>query len=348
MITCLLFLVMGIVSAADNNSTDDTLKTDDGKGNEIVEIQDVEVMNENPKATITVRFVNAVTGEEYGIISNTLAQGGSWGIGKGQFNNMIANHKTFKMDGYMYTFTYWSGDNGIVDGTQLLYCTGKDYTATFYANYDKELLGRLTFILNDEHGNNGVQTTYTDEADYKFTFNDPSDVEEGYRFLHYENAKTGEIYNPGDVFSMPYSAFQGQDVTVEMNTIYEKIADDNPVNDTNNTEVNGTDTNNNTNGTTTNNNTTSNETNETTTNNNTDNKETDGNGTSIDNSGDDNKKTNDTDDNIKKKVGDPDKNNDDNITATLSKHKTAIAFTGLVCLVIIISCALIYTRRYDH
>ena len=272
---------------------------------------------------------------------------------------MIANHKTFKMDGYMYTFTYWSGDNGIVDGTQLLYCTGKDYTATFYANYDKELLGRLTFILNDEHGNNGVQTTYTDEADYKFTFNDPSDVEEGYRFLHYENAKTGEIYNPGDVFSMPYSAFQGQDVTVEMNAIYEKIADDNPVNDTNNTEVNGTGTNNNTNGTTTNNNTgvngtgtnnntTSNETNETTTKNNTDNKETDGNGTSIDNSGDDNKKTNDTDDNIKKKVGDPDKNNDDNITATLSKHKTAIAFTGLVCLVIIILCALIYTRRYDH
>ena len=330
---------MGIVSAADNNSTGDTLKTDDGKGNEIVEIQDVEVMNENPKATITVRFVNAVTGEEYGSISNTLAQGGSWGIGKGQFDNMIANHKTFKMDGYMYTFTYWSGDNGIVDGTQLLYCTGKDYTATFYANYDKELLGRLTFILNDEHGNNGVRTTYTDEADYKFTFNNASDVEEGYRFLHYENAKTGEIYNPGDVFSMPYSAFQGQDVTVEMNAIYEKIADDNPVNDTNNTEVNGTGTNNNT---------TSNEINETTTKNNTDNKETDGNGTSIDNSGDDNKKTNDTDDNIKKKVGDPDKNNDDNITATLSKHKTAIAFTGLVCLVIIILCALIYTKRYDH
>ena len=173
------------------------------------------------------------------------------------------------------------------------------------------------------------------------------------RFLHYENAKTGEIYNPGDVFSMPYSAFQGHDVTVEMNAIYEKIADDNPVNDTNNTEVNGTGTNNNTtsnetNETTTNNNTTSNETNETTTKNNTDNKETDGNGTSIDNSGDDNKKTNDTDDNIKKKVGDPDKNNDDNITATLSKHKTAIAFTGLVCLVIIILYALIYTRRYDH
>ena len=74
MITCLLFLVMGIVSAADNNSTGDTLKTDDGKGNEIVEIQDVEVMNENPKATITVRFVNAVTGEVYGSISNSLAQ----------------------------------------------------------------------------------------------------------------------------------------------------------------------------------------------------------------------------------------------------------------------------------
>ena len=310
-------------------------------------------MNENPKATLTVRFVNAVTGEEYGSISNTLAQGGSWGIGKGQFDNMIADHKTFKMNGYMYTFTYWSGDNGIVDGTQLLYCTGKDYTATFYANYDKELLGRLTFILNDEHGNNGVQTTYTEEADYKFTFKDPSDVEEGYRFLHYENTKTGEIYNPGDVFSMPYSEFQDQDVTVEMNEIYEKIADDNPVNDTNNTEVNGTGTNNNTtsnetNETTTNNNTTSNETNGTTAKNNTDNKETDGNGTSIDNSGDDNKKTNDTDDNIKKKVGDPDKNNDDNITATLSKHKTAIAFTGLVCLVIIILCALKYTRRYDH
>ena len=73
-IFCLLFLVVGIVSAADNNSTDDTLKTDEDNDNEIVEIQE---SNENPKSTITVNFVNAVTGEEYGSLSNTLAQGGS-------------------------------------------------------------------------------------------------------------------------------------------------------------------------------------------------------------------------------------------------------------------------------
>ena len=161
-------------------------------------------------------------------------------MGMGKFNNMIANHKTFKMDGYKYTFTYWSGDNGIVDSTQLLYCTGDDYTVTYYANYNKELLGRLTFIVNDEHGHNGHQMTYNDEADYKFTFKDPVDVDEGYEFMYYEHAKTGEKYNPGDIFTMQYSEFQCQDVTVEMNAIYKKIADDTPVNDTNGTGDNGT------------------------------------------------------------------------------------------------------------
>lgn len=327
---CLLFLVVGIVSAADNNSTDDTLKTDEDNGNEIVEILE-DASNENPKSTITVNFVNAVTGEEYGSLSNTLAQGGSWGMGMGKFNNMIANHKTFKMDGYKYTFTHWSGDNGVVDSTQLLYCTGEDYTVTFYANYDKELLGRLTFIVNDEHGHNGHQMTYNDEADYKFTFKDPVDVEEGYTFLYYEDAKTGEIYNPGDVFSMLYSEFQGQDVTVEMNAIYEKIAEDEPVNDTNGTGDNGTDIDNNTsdNG---------NETNGTVIDNGIGENETDDNGTVIDNGADDNEQS-----------GNDSANSDEgNVTSILSKNKTAIAFTGLVFLVIVMISVLIYTRRNEH
>lgn len=331
---CLLFLVVGIVSAADNNSTGDTLKIDDDNGKEIVEIQDEKVVNENPKSTITVKFVNAVTGEEYGSLSNTLAQGGSWGMGMGKFNNMIANHKTFKMDGYKYTFTHWSGDNGVVDSTQLLYCTGEDYTVTFYANYDKELLGRLTFIVNDEHGHNGHQMTYNDEADYKFTFKDPVDVEEGYKFLYYEHAKTGEKYNPGDVFSMLYSEFQGQDVTVEVNAIYEKIAEDEPVNDTNGTGDNGTVIDN------------------STTN------ETDDNTTVIDNgnaknqtdtnSADDNKQADEIDDNDKQSGNDSAKGDEGNITSALSKHKTAIAFTGLVFLVIVMISVLIYTRRNEN
>ena len=337
-IFCLLFLVVGIVSAADNNSTDDTLKTDEDNGNEIVEILE-DASNENPKSTITVRFVNAVTGEEYGSLSNTLAQGGSWGMGMGKFNNMIANHKTFKMDGYKYTFTHWSGDNGVVDSTQLLYCTGEDYTVTFYANYDKELLGRLTFIVNDEHGHNGHQMTYNDEADYKFTFKDPVDVEEGYKFLYYEHAKTGEKYNPGDVFSMLYSEFQGQDVTVEVNAIYEKIAEDDPVNDTNGTGGNGTDIDNNItdnktddNGTVIDSNITDNE--------------TETNGTAIDNGVDDNKQIDDNNDN---QSGNDSANSDDgNVTSILSKNKTAIAFTGLVFLVIVMISVLIYTRRNEH
>lgn len=335
-IFCLLFLVVGIVSAADNNSTDDTLKTDEDNDNEIVEIQE---SNENPKSTITVNFVNAVTGEEYGSLSNTLAQGGSWGMGMGKFNNMIANHKTFKMDGYKYTFTHWSGDNGIVDSTQLLYCTGEDYTVTFYANYDKELLGRLTFIVNDEHGHNGHQMTYNDEADYKFTFKDPVDVEEGYKFLYYEHAKTGEKYNPGDVFSMLYSEFKGQDVIVEVNAIYEKIAEDDPVNDTNGTGDNGTDMNNNT---------TDNETdvNGTVIDNNITDNQTETNGTVIDDSTDDNKQI---DDNNNNQSGNDSANSDDgNVTSILSKNKTAIAFTGLVFLVIVMISVLIYTRRNEN
>ncbi len=336
---CLLFLVVGVVSAAENNSTDDTLKIDEDNSEKIVEIQDEKVMDENPKSTITVKFVNAVTGEEYGSLSNTLAQGGSWGMGMGKFNNMIANHKTFKMDGYKYTFTHWSGDNGVVDSTQLLYCTGEDYTVTFYANYDKELLGRLTFIVNDEHGHNGHQMTYNDEADYKFTFKDPVDVEEGYKFLYYEHAKTGEKYNPGDVFSMLYSEFQGQDVTVEMNAIYEKIAEDDPVNDTNGTSGNGTDMNNET---------SDNETdvNGTVIDNNITDSETENNGTVIDDGTDDNKKIDDNNDD--QSGNDSAKRDDGNVTSILSKNKTAIAFTGLVFLVIIMISVLIYTRRNEN
>ena len=279
-------------------------------------------MNENPKSTITVKFVNAVTGEEYGSLTNTLAQGGSWGMGMGKFNNMIANHKTFKMDGYMYTFTYWSGDNGIVDSTQLLYCTGEDYTVTYYANYDKELLGRLTFIVNDEHGHNGHVMTYNDEADYKFTFKDPVDVDEGYEFMYYEHAKTGEKYNPGDIFTMLYSEFQGQDVTIEINAIYKKIAEDTPVNDTNGTGDNGTDTN----GTVIDNNSSNNET-----------------GT---HNTDDNKKIDDKNDD--QSGNDSVKSDDGNVTSILSKNKTAIAFTGLVFLVIVMIGVLIYTRRNEN
>jgi len=332
---CLLFLVVGIVSAADNNSTGDTLKTDEDNSNEIVEIQEV-ASDETPKSTITVNFVNAVTGEEYGSLSNTLAQGGSWGMGMGKFNNMIANHKTFKMDGYKYTFTHWSGDNGVVDSTQLLYCTGEDYTVTFYANYDKELLGRLTFIVNDEHGHNGHQMTYNDEADYKFTFKDPVDVEEGYKFLYYEHAKTGEKYNPGDVFSMLYSEFQGQDVTVEVNAIYEKIQEDEPVNDTNGTVID--------------NNTTDNETdtNGTAIDNSTADNETDTNGTAIDNGADDNKQVDDIDEDNGQSGNDSANSDDGNVTSILSKNKTSIAFTGLVFLVIVMISVLIYTRRNEN
>lgn len=243
-------------------------------------------------------------------------------MGMGKFNNMIANHKTFKMDGYKYTFTYWSGDNGIVDSTQLLYCTGEDYTVTYYANYDRELLGRLTFIVNDEHGHNGHLMTYNDEADFKFTFKDPVDVEEGYTFLYYEDAKTGEIYNPGDVFRMYYSEFQGQDVTVEINAIYEKIAEDEPVNETNSTEDNGT-----------------------VIDNSTAENQTDTDGNIIDNGADDNNKIDDIDGNSDKKGNGSAKTDDGNISCDLSNHKTAISFTGIVFLVIVMICVLIYIGR---
>ena len=173
-----------------------------------------------------------MTGDEYGSTTNTIKEGGSWGITMTKFNNMIANHKTFKLDGYKYTFTHWTGENGIVTGSQRFYCTGEDYTVIFYANYDKELLGRLTFKLIDEHGNNDHNMTYKDEANYAFTFKEPVDVEEGYKFLYYENADTEEKYDPGDVFSMKYVEFKGQDVTVVINAIYEKIPDNDTENET--------------------------------------------------------------------------------------------------------------------
>lgn len=228
----LLFFIVGTVSAADINSTDDTLNADENNGNDIVKIQDEKVLKENSQSKVTIKFVNEVTGDEYGSTTNTIKEGGSWGITMTKFNNMIANHKTFKLDGYKYTFTHWTGENGIVTGSQRFYCTGEDYTVIFYANYDKELLGRLTFKLIDEHGNNDHNMTYKDEANYAFTFKEPVDVEEGYKFLYYENADTEEKYDPGDVFSMKYVEFKGQDVTVVINAIYEKIPDNDTENET--------------------------------------------------------------------------------------------------------------------
>lgn len=312
-VLCLLFLFVGIVSAADINSTDDTLKIDDNAGDEIVKNYNEDVLSQKPESTITIKFVNIITGEEYGSQTNTISEGSSWGITMVKFNNMIANHRTFKSDGYKYTFTYWTGENGIVDTTQRFYCTGEDYTVIFYANYDKELLGRLIFILNDEHGHNGHYMTYNDEADYQFTFKEPVDVEEGYLFMHYVDADTGEIYHPGDNFSIKYSEFKGHEKTVEINAVYEKIVD-------NNTE------------------------NETIIDNNADENETQiGNGTD-----EISQDTSNTKNNTKIEVNKNNISDDNNITTVLSSHKTGTALVGFGILVIIIISILIYNRRLKN
>ncbi len=114
---------------------------------------------------------------------------------------------------------------------------------------------------------------------------------------------------------MRYSEFQGQDVTVEINAIYKKIVE--PVNDTNGTGDNGT---------VIDNNSTNNE-------------------TGIHNA-DDNKKIDDKNDD--QSGYDSVKSDDGNVTSILSKNKTAIAFTGLVFLVIVMISVLIYTRRNEN
>lgn len=316
----IIFLIAGVVSATDINSSDDALMISEDNNDNTVNVHAEDVVSDNQKSTVTVKFINAITGEEYGSQTNTISEGGSWGMGMAKFNNMIANHKTFKSDGYKYTFSNWSGENGIVDDTQRFYCTGEDYTVTFYANYDKELLGRLTFILTDEHGHNGHTMTYNDEADYKFTFKEPVDVEEGYKFLYYENENTGEIYNPGDFFTMKYSEFQGQDITVKVNAIYEKIADptnesseDNPTNESSNDNPTNE----------------SNDVKNTT----------------------ENEIINDTDDNSSKIIKDdvvdnsPVKNESKHIINDSSKHKTGIPIIGLIILIIAAIFILAYVRK---
>lgn len=311
---CLLFLLIGIVSAVDMNYTSDTLNVDENNHDEIVKIYDGEILKEDQKSSVTIKFVNAITGEEYGSITNTISKGGSWGIGMAKFNNMIANHKTFKLDGYKFTFTSWSGENGIVSGTQRFYCTGENYTVTYYANYDKELLGRLIFTLNDEHGNNDHYMTYTDEADYKFTFKEPVDVEEGYEFMYYENAETGDTYNPSDFISIKYSEFKGQEMNVVVNAIYEKIVD----NDT--------------------------AENETVIDNDTDENETViGNDTVENKTIDDitNNSENQTTQHNTSKIS-----NDTHIKIALGNHKTGIAFLFVVFLIVVVICIFIYKRKY--
>lgn len=324
----IIFLIVGVVSAEDINSTDDAVMINEDNNDDTVNVQAEDIVNDNQKSTVTVKFINAVTGEEYGSQTNTISEGGSWGMGMAKFNNMIANHKTFKSDGYKYTFSYWSGENGIVEDTQRFYCTGEDYTVIFHANYDKELLGRLTFILTDEHGHNGHTMTYNDEADYKFTFKEPVDVEEGYEFLYYENDDTGEIYNPGDFFSMKYSEFQGQDITVKVNAIYEKIVD--PTNESSDD-------------------TPTNQSSDNPTNESSD--DTPISQISDDKNMTENEKFNDIEDNsskiIKDDVGDNStlKNESKHIIKDSSNHNTGIPIVGLIVLIIAAILILAYVRR---
>ena len=56
---CLLFLLIGIVSAVDMNYTSDTLNVDENNHDEIVKIYDGEILKEDQKSSVTIKFVNA-------------------------------------------------------------------------------------------------------------------------------------------------------------------------------------------------------------------------------------------------------------------------------------------------
>ena len=191
-------------------------------------------------SNVNVKLENDVTGEIYLDTTNAIKEGGSWGIMPKKFENAVANHKTFKKDGYKYTFDKVVNSKGEeITGTQRFYCTGEDYTVVYYALYNKELLGSLKFTINDEHGHNGHYMEYTDEADYKFTFKEPVDVEDGYKFLYYQDRVTGEVYNPHDVFVVGYNEFKGIEKIIDMDAIYERIIDDdNHTNNESNEQVN--------------------------------------------------------------------------------------------------------------
>jgi hypothetical protein len=163
-------------------------------------------------------------GEVTDSISNVISS--TWGIGMAKFNNQVANKKysDFKYDNEHWVFDHWEdADGNRITGTQTLVATGEDFEVHYYAKYTHTPLGTLRVKYNDKFGNGGGSMNYTEHnTAYKHTFKVPADYpEDKVVFKYWEREDTGEKFNAGDTLTVKPSEFDGKELNITVNAIYD-------------------------------------------------------------------------------------------------------------------------------
>ena len=164
-------------------------------------------------------------------LSNVIDPGVTWTVRYAMFTDDIDRYKTYDANGYHYTFKHLIDPDGnvITDPDSYernLKPDGTNYTVTYTAVYDAELIGNFTLNYIDPiaHGSGSWSSHDNYGVDFTHTFKVPADKPDGAVFLYWVRNDTNEKFYPDSEdqgqFSITYEEFAGKDVTVTVYAVY--------------------------------------------------------------------------------------------------------------------------------
>ena len=164
-------------------------------------------------------------------LSNKIDPGVIWTVKYAMFTDDIDRYKTYDANGYHYTFKHLIDPDGnvITDPDSYernLRPDGTNYTVTYTAVYDAELIGNFTLNYIDPiaHGSGSWSSHDNYGVDFTHTFKVPADIPNGAVFLYWVRNDTNEKFYPDSEdqgqFSITYEEFAGKDVTVTVYAVY--------------------------------------------------------------------------------------------------------------------------------
>lgn len=211
------------------DSSDDALlsQVDTDSSDDIADEKPVNTKNKlgAGKSKVTVIFHKMSSeGEVTDSVTNDISS--TWGIGMAKFNNQVANKKysDFVYENEHWVFDHWEdADGNKITGTQTIVATGEDFEVHYYAKYTHTPLGTLRVTYNDNFGHGSGSMNYTDHnTAYKHTFKVPADYpEDKVVFKYWEREDTGEKFNAGDSLTVKPSEFDGKELNITVNAIYD-------------------------------------------------------------------------------------------------------------------------------
>ncbi|WP_407462587.1 hypothetical protein [Methanobrevibacter sp.] len=211
------------------DSSDDALlsQVDTDSRDDIADEKPVNTKNKlgAGKSKVTVIFHKMSSeGEVTDSVTNEISS--TWGIGMAKFNNQVANKKysDFVYENEHWVFDHWEdADGNKITGTQTIVATGEDFEVHYYAKYTHTPLGTLRVTYNDNFGHGSGSMNYTDHnTAYKHTFKVPADYpEDKVVFKYWEREDTGEKFNAGDSLTVKPSEFDGKELNITVNAIYD-------------------------------------------------------------------------------------------------------------------------------